>query len=173
MEGNAFTKASKCLLDDNAIDYNGIIEFCGKDYRQKLQVKLQGLRFAKGKNISTFINELLVTVKDLYNLDGVVDEDTIKSIALNHITSNLDKGLRQEAKVFQLGGNESLENLEFIELKMLTNSLGTSTVLMYGKDTNTENTRLDNLEETMKKILARLDKDKKKPRCILPEIRSP
>ena len=94
LEGNAFTKASKCLLDDNVIDYNGIIEFCGKDYRQKLQVKLQGLRFTKGKNISTFINELLVTVKDLYNLDGVVDEDTIKSIALNHITSNLDKGLR-------------------------------------------------------------------------------
>ena len=75
--------------------------------------------------------------------------------------------------MFQLGGNESLENLEFIELKMLTNSLGTSTVSMYGKDMNTENTRLDNLEETMKKILARLDKDEKKPRCILPEIQSP
>ena len=43
---------------------------------------------------------------------------------MNHVVSNLEDDLRQDAKVFQLTENKSLENLlEFIVTKMEGNAL--------------------------------------------------
>ena len=55
-------------------------EFSGSDYRRKLQVQLQSLVYRKGKNINTFINELLPIIKGFSSLQNMV--------VVHHITSN-------------------------------------------------------------------------------------
>ena len=110
--------------------------------------------FTKNKIINKFVDELLRTIQELFE---IVDLDTAGSIAINHVISNLDEEMRQEAKIFQLGGNKSLENLlEFLATKMEGNSLqprfdaytyGTVPLATGG---------VDNRLERMEKIMASL-----------------
>ena len=157
LEDTAFSEVSQIMADDDTITYEEVIVDSGPDYRRKLQVKLQSLIFAKGMNINTFVNELTSTIKSLYDIRDI---NINRQIALNHVSSNLDESLRSEAKIFQLAGNESLENLlEFIETKIATNSLRVETnAATYKGKISSDNSRMDKLESMMERVLQRLDK---------------
>lgn len=82
----------------------------------------------------------------------IEEADTLNSIAINHVVSNLEEDMRQEGKVFQLTGNKSLENvLEFIVTKMEGNTLKPSfdvAKVSYGTvpiATGSSNDRIDRL----------------------------
>ena len=165
LENTAFTLVSNLIIADAATTYDQAKDvlktrFCGEEYKRILQVKLQSLKFVKGMNINSFIDELMCTIKNLYSLDDV---ETVKNIALNHITSNLDDSLRYDAKIFQLSGNKSLENLlEFVSTKLCSLSLRTDSNISacYSKYPvqNSDHTRLDKLESIMERVLNKLDK---------------
>ena len=170
LEATAFTIVSSWVVERDNLRYDDIKallqeRFGGRDYRRKLEAKLQGIKFKRGTNVNEFVSDLYVTIRRLYNLDGGIEEETVRSIAMNHITSNLDEDIRQEAKMFQLGGNESIEHLlEFLELKMSKNSLPLSETssassfgATFGRPKVTEQSRLDKLEQMMERVLSRLD----------------
>ena len=107
-ESIAFTFIATKIVEDETITYNTLkIEmkrrFFGGDYRRTLQYKLSELIFRKGINVSTFIEELTKNNREVFEIE---DPETIISIA-----SNLEEDMHQYAKVFQLTGNKSLENL--------------------------------------------------------------
>ena len=107
-ESIAFTFIATKIVEDETITYNTLkIEmkrrFFGGDYRRTLQYKLSELIFRKGINVSTFIEELTKNNREIFEIE---DPETIISIA-----SNLEEDMHQYAKVFQLTGNKSLENL--------------------------------------------------------------
>ena len=95
----------------------------------------------------------------------MIEKQTITSIAINHIISNLEEDLRQKAKIFQLSGNKSLENLlEFIVTKMEGNHLKLKYEpnVAYGSVPTTTNAgkdgdRLDRLEQMVNNIASKLD----------------
>ena len=104
LENTAFTLVSNLIIADAHTTYyqaKDVLKtcFCGEEYKRILQVKLQSLKFVKGMHIKSFIDELMCTIKNLYSLDDV---ETVKNIALNHITSNLDNSLLHDTKIFQL-----------------------------------------------------------------------
>ena len=104
------------------------------------------------------MNDLSTTIKYLYNVN---DAEIIRTIALNHIISNLDDTLRSEATIFQLTGNKSIENLlEVLSTKMSISSLRSidHQVASASFDKNINDTRLGKLEAMMEKVLTRLDK---------------
>ena len=162
IESTAFSVLSEFLAANDQATYAQAKEhlttrFCGDDYKRNLQIKLQGLRFQKGTNINTFVNELTTTIKDLYN---ITDSATIRTIALNHVTANLEDSLSSEAKIFQLSGNDSLENLlEFLSTKMSMGSFGISTPVASSSfiKKQPKDDRIDKLEDMMKIILNKLD----------------
>ena len=146
------------IAGDELITYEEVIveserKFSGAEYRRKLQVKLQGLVFTKGKNINTFTKDLVSTIKRIYNIR---DMDIVRQIALNHVTSNLEESLRTDAKVFQLSGNDSIENLlEFLETKMSANALHVeASASIYNNNCNNSD-RISKLEIMMEKIIRR------------------
>ena len=107
-ESIAFTFIATKIVEGETITYNTLkIEmkrrFFGGDYRRTLQHKLSELIFRKGINVSTFIEELTKNNREVFEIE---DPETIISIA-----SNLEEDMHQYAKVFQLTGNKSLENL--------------------------------------------------------------
>ena len=66
----------------------------------------------------------------------------------------------QEEKTFQLGGNESLEHFECLELEMSEYMLpfeASASSGLFGKDTKSEISHLDRVEETVTKVLSCLD----------------
>ena len=90
--------------------------FCGDEYKRNEQKKLQNLKFVKGTPINSFVAELINTIRALY---AIQDPNIISDLAMNHLINTLDESLRGEAKIFQLPGNKSLENLlEFVNTKM-------------------------------------------------------
>ena len=90
--------------------------FCGDEYKRNVQIKLQNLKFVKGTPINSFAAELRNTIRALY---GIQDPNIISDLALNHLISTLDESLRGQAKIFQLAGNKTLENLlEFVNTRM-------------------------------------------------------
>ena len=111
---------------------------------------------------NAFIDELAKTIRELFDIE---EQQTITSIAINHIISNLEEDLRQEAKIFQLSGNKSVENvLEFIVTKMEGNHLklkyepnvayeSVPTTTNAGKDGD----RLDLLEQMVNNIASKLN----------------
>ena len=107
-ESIAFTFIATKIVEDETITYNTLkIEmkrsFFGGEYRRTLHHKLSELIFRKGINVSTFIEELTKNNREIFEIE---DPETINSIA-----SNLEEDMHQDAKVFQLTGNKSLENL--------------------------------------------------------------
>ena len=165
LEDTAFTEVSQWITDGDGTTYEEIIvelerKFSGAYYRRKLQVKLQSLVYTKEKNINTFSNELLSIIKSLYSLQNM---EVVRHIALNHIMSNLDDSLRSEAKIFQLTGNDSLENLlEFLGTKMSINALRVETnAAAYNSSNTSDNPRIDKLESMMEKILEKLNNNEK------------
>ena len=164
LDSTAFSAVTEMIAADGAITYVNIkasltTRFCGDDYKRSLQNKLQSLKFIKGTNINTFVNDLSTTIKYLYNVNYA---EIIRTIALNHITSNLDDTLRSEATIFQLTGNKSIENLlEVLSTKMSISSLRSidhqvASTSFVSKNIN--DTRLGKLEAMMEKVLTRLDK---------------
>ena len=111
---------------------------------------------------NAFIDELAKTIRELFDIE---EQQTITSIAINHIISNLEEDLRQEAKIFQLSGNKSLENvLEFIVTKMEGNHLKLKYEpnVAYGSVPTTTNAgkdgdRSDRLEQMVNNIASKLD----------------
>ena len=60
--------------------------------------------------------ELRNTIRALYGIQG---SNIIRDLTMNHLLSTLDECLRGEAKIFQLTGNNTLENLlEFVNTKL-------------------------------------------------------
>ena len=114
LEGSAFSFAAQRIgADDLPYDElkDDLIErFTGEDYKRKLETKLRNLKFTKGMNINSFSNNLRTTVKELYGLQGDVN-NAVDSIAINHIISTLSDDMRSQAKILQLTGNKSLECL--------------------------------------------------------------
>ena len=163
LDSTAFSAVTEMIAADGAITYDNIkanltTRFCGDDYKRSLQNKLQSLKFIKGTNINTFVNDLSTTIKYLYNVN---DAEIIRTIALNHIISNLDDTLRSEATIFQLTGNKSIENLlEVLSTKMSISSLRSidHQVASASFDKNINDARLGKLEAMMEKVLTRLDK---------------
>ena len=163
-QSTAFTFFATKIPEDEAITYNTLkIEmkkrFFGDDYRRILQ-QISWTIFRKGSNINTFIDELYKTIRELFDIE---DPEKINLVAMNHVVSNLEDDLRQDAKVFQLTENKSLENLlEFIVTKMEGNALKPkSEVTNVAYDlvpiaTGRWNNRIDQLEKmlstTLKKI---------------------
>ena len=125
-EDAAFSALISALNTNADISYDDCKEmlqerFSGDDYRRTLESKLRSMRFEKGMKITTFIADLTRVIQELYNL---TDEDAIKSIAINHIISNLDPSMRDEIKILQLAGNLKLENLlELVDSKLHKNPL--------------------------------------------------
>ena len=112
-------------------------------------------------NLDTFIDELTKTIRELFDIEN---PETIDLIAINHVVSNLEEDMRQDAKVFQLTGNKSLENLpELIVTKMEGNTLKPKsevTNVAYGSApiaTGRSNDRIDRLEKMMPTILKKID----------------
>ena len=96
-----FTFVATKIAEDETIMYNTLkIEmkkrFWGDGYRRTLQHKFCELIFRKGSNVNTFIDELTKTIRELFDIE---DPETIHSIAINHVVSNLED-LRQDANVF-------------------------------------------------------------------------
>ena len=164
-ESTAFSFIAGKISDDNTISYNNLkIElkrrFFGDDYRRTLQNKFRELVFKKGTVVNTFIDQLTQTIRELFDID---ERDTINSIAMNHVISNLEEDMRQDAKIFQLSGNKSLENLlEFVVTKMEGNSLQPKfeSNISYGTvpmATGGTDDRLDKLEKMMHKMFNKID----------------
>ena len=135
--------------------------FFGDYYRRTLQHKFRELIFRKGSNVNTFIDELTKPSREHFDIE---DPETISSIAINHVVSNLEEDMRQDAKVFQLTGNKSLENLlEFIVTKFEGNTLKPKsevTNVAYGSvpiATGGSNDGIDRLEKMMPTILKKID----------------
>ena len=120
IEGTAFSYLCNLRAANENITYQQTkVEFerrfCGEEYKRNLQIKLQNLKFVKGTPINSFATELRNTIRALYNIQ---DTTIINDISMNHLLNNLDESLRQEAKIFQLTGNKTLENLlEFVNTK--------------------------------------------------------
>ena len=90
-------------------------------------------------------------MRRLYGNQG---SNIISSLAMNHLLSTLDESLREEAKIFQLTGNKTLENLlEFLNTKMGLQSFnhGFECAAIAGQ--NSTNDRLTILENIMEKLL--------------------
>ena len=125
--------------------------FCRYEYKRNLQIKLQNLKFVQGTPINSFATELRNMIRALY---GIQDSNIISDFAMNHLLSTLDESLRGEAKIFQLNGNKTLENLlEFVNTKMGLQSFchGVEYAAMAGR--NSTNDRLTRLENMMEKLL--------------------
>ena len=121
LEGTAFSHLCNLRTANANIAYAQVKDefeqrFCGDEYKRNLQIKLQNLKFVKGTPINSFATELRNTIRALY---GIQDSNIISDLAMNHLLSTLDESLRGEAKIFQLTGNKTLENLlEFVNTKM-------------------------------------------------------
>ena len=165
-ESTAFTFLAQKIFDDT-ISYNNVkVEmkrrFFEDDFRRTLQNRFGELVFGKGMPTNVFIDDLSKTIRELFDIGG---KETIISIAINHVISNLEEDLRKEAKMFQLTGNKSLEVLlEFAETKMEGNHFkpkyepsipygSVSTATNAGKDGE----RLDRLEQIVNNIAIKLD----------------
>ena len=112
-------------------------------------------------NVDTFTYELTKTIRELFNIKN---PETINPIAINPVISNLELNMRQHAKVFQLTGNKSLENLpEFIVTKMKGNTLKPKSEVTNGAygtvliATGRSNDRIDRLEKMMSTLLKKTD----------------
>ena len=57
-------------------------KFCCDEFKQMLMLKLQNLRFTREKPITSFLDELYTTIKDLYEIDV--------NTLTNHMVNNLD-----------------------------------------------------------------------------------
>ena len=130
------------------------LRFCGDEFKRNLEIKLQSLRFRKDTRVSSFIDDLYTTIKQLYDIK---DQKTVTSIAMSHVINNLEPTLREEAKIFQLSGNNKLENLlEVISVKLSSNVLGDSdigaSVMSLG-----ERNRLEKLENMVEKMLSKCE----------------
>ena len=121
LEGTAFSHLCNLRTANANITYAQVKDefeqrFCGDEYKRNLQIKLQNLKFVKGTPINSFATELRNTIRALY---GIQDSIIISDLAMNHLLSTLDESLRGEAKIFQLTGNKTLENLlEFVNTKV-------------------------------------------------------
>ena len=72
--------------------------------------------------------------------------------------NNLDVGLRDEAKIFQLSGNNKLANLlEEISVKMTSGSLGGNNIASASAMSIGELNRFEKLEEMMQKVLTKME----------------
>ena len=168
-ESTAFTFIANKISEDNNITYDTLkaemkTRFFGEDYRRTLENKFRELVFKKGTIVNSFIDILTKTIRELFD---IVETETITSIAINHVISNLDDDIRQEAKIFQLSGNKSLENLlEFINTKMEGNNLTPKVDIAYGSvpiATGGTEDRIDRLEKMMTKILEKMETSNSKP----------
>ena len=91
-EDNAFTVASKAISSNGNITFAELKQllqtrFYGPDYKRALELKLRNLRFTKGAKIAPFVHDLRSTIQELYVLDN---EDSVDSIAINHVMSTLE-----------------------------------------------------------------------------------
>ena len=164
-EDNAFTVASKAIDTDNQLTFAGLKDilqsrFCGPDYKRALELRLRNLKFKRGTKIAPFVHDLCSTIQELYGLNN---EDSIDSIASNHLMSTLDDTIRKETKVLQLAGNVRLESiLELISEKLEGNSLGLNisacreTAGSFQSHRNNED-RLSRLETMMSNVIDKLD----------------
>ena len=103
-ESTAFTFLAQKISDDNNVKIEMKRRFFGDDYRRTLQNKFRELVFRKGMMTNAFIDELAKTIRELFDIEEQ------QTITINRIISNLEEDLRQEAKIFQLSWNKSLEN---------------------------------------------------------------
>ena len=72
--------------------------------------------------------------------------------------NNLDPTIRQEAKIFQLSGNDKLENLlEVILVKLNSNAFECVDTVGTSAMSAGERSRLEKLEGMMEKVLLKLD----------------
>ena len=99
-ESTAFTFLAQKISDDTIISYNNVkIEmkrrFFGDDYHRTLQNKFDELVFRIGMIANVFIDDLSKTIRELFDIE---EKETITSIAINHVVSNFEEDLRQEAK---------------------------------------------------------------------------
>ena len=113
LEGTAFSHLCNLRTANANITYVQVKDefeqrFCGDEYKRNLQIKLQNLKFVKGTPTNSYATELRNTIRALY---GIQDSNIISDLAMNDLLSTLDESLRGEAKIFQLTGNKTLENL--------------------------------------------------------------
>ena len=160
VEGTAFTYLCDLKEDEeNPATYANVKaafqqRFCGVEFKRNLEIKLQSLRFRKDTCVSSFIDELYTTIKQLYDIK---DSQTVTSIAMSHVVNNLEPTLREEAKIFQLSGNSKLENLlEVISIKLNSNSFGQNDVGASAMSLGERN-RLEKLENLMEKVWTKLN----------------
>ena len=85
-EGTAFTYLCDLKEDEeNPATYANVKavflqRFCGVDFKRNLEIKLQSLRFRKDTCVSSFIDELYTTIKQLYGIkNSHVDRNVIRS----------------------------------------------------------------------------------------------
>ena len=92
-ESTAFTFIAQKIADSSDVSYANIkIElkrrFAGDDYRRTLQNKFRDLIFTKNTVINKFIDDLLQTIRELFDIQDV---ETANSIAINNVISNINE----------------------------------------------------------------------------------
>ena len=103
VEGTAFTYLCDLKEDEeNPATYANVKaafqqRFCGVEFKRNLEIKLQILRFRKDTCMSSFIDELYTTIKQLYDIK---DSQTVTSIAMSHVVNNLQPTLRRKQRFF-------------------------------------------------------------------------
>ena len=119
--------------------------------KKKSASQVTKLKFVKGTSVNFFTTELTNTITALYR---IWDSNIISDLAMNHLLSTLDESLRGEAKIFQLMGNTTLENLlELVNKKMGLQSFSYGVEYAAIASQNSTNDCLTRIENMVRKLL--------------------
>ena len=157
--------ASKAISSNGNITFAELKQllqtrFCGPDYKRALELKFRNLRFTKDSKIAPFVHDLRNMIQELY---GLAIEDSVDSIAINHVMSTLDETIRKETNFLQLSGNIKLESiLELISEKLEGYILGLNIAAFRGaaqscQSNDNSGNRLTRSETMMANVLDKLD----------------
>ena len=157
-EGKAFQKVTNEIVKSGGKIAYGELKtnltktFCGPDYLRTLQSKLRCLVFKKGMKINTYITEVRRVISELYD---ITEEHAINQLTVNHIMSNLDSEMREQAHLLQLTGSPTPEGLlELIESKMRCHPFATETASV--NTANAETDHLGCLEKSLSPLQVKL-----------------
>lgn len=148
---------NEIVKSDGKITYDALKKnltktFCGPDYLCTLKSKLRCLVFKKGMKINTYITEVRRVISELYQ---ITEEYAINQLTVNHIMSNLDSEMREQAHILQLTGSATPEGLlELIESKMRCHPFPTETASV--KTANAETDRLGRLEKVVESLASQV-----------------
>ena len=119
--------------------------------KKKSASQVTKLKFVKSTSVNFFTTELTNTITALYR---IWDSNIVSDLAMNHLLSTLDESLRGEAKIFQLMGNTTLENLlELVNKKMGLQSFSYGVEYAAIASQNSTNDRLTRIENMVRKLL--------------------